>query len=516
VAQKSNLHISRISLPKHFLFKKEAQQVISQIELGSTKRLQSSQKILEGRQYSTSIVIQGLYDCFKCMTPSAGLSVPLHRSAYSQTDTQKITTHSWTVIDSILKALDDLGWIEIERGGMDAWGDKHITTIKAVGELLERFKQVGIVWEEVTAVEGKDVIILRDRKPEEGNLKDKGKKRNKEKIDLPVPDTKDVERMRKNLEKINHFIRQQAICLDRSDKNLMALAARMLQEDYEIAFDGNVNSKKARVFNFAHVQLRRIFSRGSMERGGRFYGGWWQFIPKDERQYITINGMATIEFDYSEMHPRFMYLDNNLKVPEGDLYDIGEQYKPHRSIIKTYLNALLNDDTGRYQISSEEANILGLSSAELRAKLKERHPILKDLIGKGKGLDYQYKDSKIAEKIMLNLMKKRIVCLPIHDSFICDISSDYAEELLKEMNAVYQQETNDMPIIKQVDKPQESVTKKSKTDFQIPWKDAGDGAYAEIDRAKLQELVMGEWADSISRRYVNSWRQIKGTKDQWR
>ena len=166
--------------------------------------------------------------------------------------------------------------------------------------------------------------------------------------------------------------------------------------------------------------------------------------------------------------------------------------------------------------SEPEANILGLSSAELRAKLKERHPILKDLIGKGKGLDYQYKDSKIAEKIMLNLMKKGIVCLPIHDSFICDISSDYAEELLKEMNAVYQQETNDMPIIKQVDKPQESVPKKSKTDFQLPWKEDGNGTFAEIDRAKLQELVMGEWADSISRRYVNSWRQIKGTKDQWR
>jgi hypothetical protein len=362
----------------------------------------------------------------------------------------------------------------------------------------------------VTAVEGKDVIVLRDRKPEDDASKDKVKKRNKEKIDLPVPNTRDVRRMRRNLVKINHFIRQQAICLDRSDENLMALAARMSQEDYEIEFDGNVNSKKARIFNFAHVQLRRIFSRGSMERGGRFYGGWWQFIPKEERRYITINGMATIEFDYSEMHPRFMYLDNNLKVPEGDLYDIGEQYRAHRSIIKTFLNALLNDDTGRYQISQEEANILGLSSAELRAKLKERHPILKDLIGKGKGLDYQYKDSKIAEKIMLNLMKKGVVCLPIHDSFICDMSKDYAEELLKEMNAVYQQETKDLPIIKHVDKPVENIPKKPKTDFLIPWGDAGNGAYAEVDRVKLEKLVMGKWADSICRRYVKSWRQTKG------
>ena len=36
-------------------------------------------------------------------------------------------------------------------------------------------------------------------------------------------------------------------------------------------------------------RLRRIFNNGSFQQGGRFYGGWWQNIPKlcDNKTFIN-------------------------------------------------------------------------------------------------------------------------------------------------------------------------------------------------------------------------------------
>ena len=66
---------------------------------------------------------------------------------------------------------------------------------------------------------------------------------------------------------------------------------------------------KLQPVNLSKRTLRRVFGRGSFERGGRFYGGWWQNIPSAYRSVISINGKPTIEMDYSQYHPNIL---NNL------------------------------------------------------------------------------------------------------------------------------------------------------------------------------------------------------------
>jgi hypothetical protein len=39
-----------------------------------------------------------------------------------------------------------------------------------------------------------------------------------------------------------------------------------------------------------HVFICRIFNDGSFDRGGRYFGGWWQIIPKEFRRDICIDG----------------------------------------------------------------------------------------------------------------------------------------------------------------------------------------------------------------------------------
>jgi|TARA_B100001146_G_scaffold196452_1_gene184762 hypothetical protein len=41
--------------------------------------------------------------------------------------------------------------------------------------------------------------------------------------------------------------------------------------------------------------------------GGRFYRGWWQNIPRELRQHITIDGEPCSELDYSGQHLLLLY-----------------------------------------------------------------------------------------------------------------------------------------------------------------------------------------------------------------
>ena len=67
------------------------------------------------------------------------------------------------------------------------------------------------------------------------------------------------------------------------------------------------DKEKMKPVNLSKRTLRRVFGHGSFERGGRFYGGWWQNIPSAYRSVITINGKRNIEMDFSQFHPNILY-----------------------------------------------------------------------------------------------------------------------------------------------------------------------------------------------------------------
>jgi len=182
------------------------------------------------------------------------------------------------------------------------------------------------------------------------------------------------------------------------------------------------------------------------------------------------------------------------------MYDIGlegteAQKKSKRKIVKVFLNSLLNDESGRVKLSEEDEETLGLSTKELKMKILDKHPIMMTLLKKGVGLNYQFRDSQIAEKIMLRLMDKGILCLPVHDSFICSLLRDEAQSLIDTMKEVYMEELGDSPALKGLDLQGED---KYKTDFQIKWLPNG-----EMDREHMFKIH----SESIHNKYVQSWRQ---------
>lgn len=453
------LNIGAVLLPKCSLFSAEIRTVEQKIEEMASPGARRKSSTAQARREAARHLIEGLYQAWCTIGPIKSLALPTSPNAYSEKRHGAIRHLRHSSVIAAISALEAQGWVNRQRGYLRGDGVHILTTLTASGDLLARFSQIGLRWQAL--IPPKDGLVLRDKH-----------RATDERISVPVPRTRAVLTMRRNLKVINQFLSEQAICLHLSNQNLEMLGQ-------QLALNGQP-------LRFSSVMLRRVFSRGSMECGGRFYGGWWESIPSGLRPYITINGLATGELDFSNLHPRLMYVLHRRPVPAGDLYDDGwrdssspiyepaqEPYKSRRKIIKTVFNATLNDASGRFRLDPEDhalAKSLGLSAATIRESLFERHPLLESVYKTDFGIRLQYIDSQIAETVMLDLITQGICCLPIHDSFI--VPRHQAGNLTKSMRDAYIRHTGEAPLLKELE-PYAS-------DFRLRFDNAG-----EIDHASI-------------------------------
>lgn len=341
----------------------------------------------------------------------ASVSIPLTASHYNQKDPSKIQL-SYRAVKAVYDTLkDDLGWISSSIGS-ELGG---YTRISAHGVLFDRFMAVGCLWNIQDAEQITDLIVLRDKDPDNS--------KSKKKIDLPTPDTVNVSKYRAALSRFNDFISLQCICFDLTDDQLLQVNTAIYMNPAKSASDVNLSRRR----------LRRIFSRGDMNKGGRFYGGWWQSIPGIYRPHIAINGEKTIEVDYSAIAWRIMYDEAGQKLDgDDDPYDVGltdwqGKTDPRRGLLKKFMNAMINAEEGKYRLKPYEQNLVGIPHKKLVDLVLTKHHRIRDYIADGNGLSAQFIDSKIAEAVMLGMMNDGIPVLPIHDSFI--VSAKYESEL---------------------------------------------------------------------------------------
>ena len=411
------LNVASINLPYKPQFPTLVETLVCACQAVRKPRNTPSEKACQARFLHCHTLIEGLYQTWSCMVPSARLNVVLSPQYYHATRFGKINHLTQYFMQETVEALEQLGWAMVVTGRKISKTENQPTQLAAIGQLHKTFEDASLRWTPLEVP--KTGVVLRDYD-----------KTYKEKFKLKVPQTVIVRKMNANVRLINEHLTKQAFCLHLSNERLRGLTIRMYTPRYRSHWHQSHPEHQGRLLNFNHVLLKRVFSRGSMERGGRFYGGWWQFIPSEYREYITINGLPTVEIDYSELHPRLLYMSQGLAPPAGDLYDIGlhpngleydpkvEPYKTQRGIVKEVFNALLNDESGRYRMGKDQVKKLGIKQADLKKRLLKRHPPLKAVLGKGVGLWFQYIDSQVAEKVMLGLLDKGISCLPVHDSFI--------------------------------------------------------------------------------------------------
>jgi hypothetical protein len=483
------IFIKKILLPKKSLFQSFISELLGQINSLTGRKNTPSLSTQKKRFQAAKLVIEGLYRCYCSQSKGIALAVPHHPNAYKSGDENKIDQIGYKVLISVIDAMVVLGWVNRRMGFRTSEDAGETTELRPSGALLKEFERVGLAWQEMEPIS--DVIVLR-------NYDDDTKKKYKQ----ALPKSDAVRKMSANLRKINKFLSKQSICLQLSNKSFERLGGEMTFGQRKTLYDFNYQGKYPRYLDFTMTQLRRIFSRDSMKLGGRFYGGWWQFIPKKYRVHITINFLSTIEVDYSGLHPYMMYHLEGLEPPEGDMYDIGiwkteSEKESKRPIIKEFFNAIVNDEYGQYKMSKEQKSKLGLSNKQLRDKLNQKHYQIAHRFNSGYGLTLQYEDSKIAETVMLALLERDITCLPMHDSSI--VQSTERNQLVDVMNKAYKDRFGveiDLKSTFLFDNDA-SGKRKHSVELPIPFDEHG-----EVDKEALFKMHR----ESIHNHYCSSWR----------
>jgi len=205
--------------------------------------------------------------------------------------------------------------------------------------------------------------------------------------------------------------------------------------------------------------VRRIFGRSSFECDGRFYGGFWQHIPKNLRAHIRIDDQPTVELDYSGLHIRLAYASEGLEAPEDPYrlpYTLPEydgDSEQQRSDVKQIglicLNAG-NPEIGIYkflegyqqEIEDGDRLDIGLNESCCKWLLKEflllNEPI-KHHIGTDAGIRFMNIDSRIMSNIINHFTQRGIPVLSVHDSVI--IQSQYKQQLRDQMEKAFEEVT---------------------------------------------------------------------------
>ena len=173
-------------------------------------------------------------------------------------------------------------FIEMEIGHLGYFGPARRTVIKAGSRLLTRLQDHGIGLDDLTQSMGQEVIILKQSKADywdEGGL-------------VEYDDTDQTRQYRDEMQTINAWLAQA-----------------------DIQFDGGP------AVDDTDRLLRRYFSRGSFQSGGRLFGGFWQHLPKWQRhKSLLIDGEEVATLDFGQMAPRILYGMAGLSAPDQDAY----------------------------------------------------------------------------------------------------------------------------------------------------------------------------------------------------
>ena len=196
--------------------------------------------------------------------------------------------------------------------------------------------------------------------------------------------------------------------------------------------------------DFSRRTFNRVFNDNEFQTGGRFYGGWWQNIPKQYRGHIIIDGKPTVEFDYSTIHPTILYLQEGLNPPkdaytqiiEDNFHELDAEKSKLRSMLKTALNAMLNS---KKSMSNSPKGItpsdFGLKWSEVSNAIIKTHSSIAHHFYSDAGRRLQKIDSEIAEIVLLHFAKRNIPILPLHDSFL--MHHGFASELSEAMQKAF-------------------------------------------------------------------------------
>lgn len=361
-------------------------------------------------------------------------SIRLDSGAYTTTRYQ---SRSYRIhVQRAFQGLISLGYLRRTSRGFHnpETGQGTLTRYVATSKLLELIKQAVSDLNKLVVDPSYSQIgeVIRIRMTT-GTRRYKGRLiKIKELIDYE--DTEETQAMREVVNAINEFLLEHWVDLELSDEEWKILPTDLTDRQ-----------GSRRDLDLTSRQLYRVFNSPDLSKGGRLYGGWWQQIPARYRSRITIDGQPTVELDYSSLHPAMLYALEGIKLP-ADPYStaLGRE---HRDITKRVFNALINAETSlNGPPRGLDLAAYGLKWDHVKNAVVESFAPLSKYFQTGVGLELQRKDSDMALRIMTDLMRRGIVVLPVHDSFL--VQQRHEDDLWRTMGLVFLGEQKRWPRVR--------------------------------------------------------------------
>lgn len=363
-----------------------------------------------------------------CADPTLMITLSRDNNAYvagSRYNEIKISKKIRGIVDT----LEQHGIIHQKLGFQDREANIGFQTrVWASDRLKQKFREARFDKFATSIHEGRESIILRD----------------KNKNDIDYVDTPATMRMRSLLTDYNALLDKTHI--DISD--LEEPVIRIKKQGNKRGFTLQIDQKSKFV--------TRIFNEERWDKGGRFYGGWWQRCPKQFREMITLDHYATAELDYSGLHIVILYAQEGINYwaeVNEDPYQLGinefDSEIDLRKAVKLLMLTAINADDEKKTFGafrnqadkgSPESRLKDEQLKSLLGALRRKHKHISHKFASGAGIDLMYVDSQITEKLIERFTYHHMCpILTVHDSYI--VPFGYDRILQEEMGKAFEQVT---------------------------------------------------------------------------
>ena len=323
--------------------------------------------------------------------PEGWVAIPLSKQVLSRKDPYRSPVLSKTLPEVIERmASPEMSFIEVRKGYHDhpfkPTERNRQTVIRAGKKLLTRIWDHRLGFSDFATDKYEEVIILRDK--ESYSHKNR---------DTKYEDTEQIRTYREQVQRINAWIEQADIWFDHGESTM------------------HVDPQVRR--------LRRIFSNGSFEQGGRLFGGFWQTLKNHQRlDNIHINEWRVASLDFGQMAARILYGMAGASPHFEDAYNLPgwPGWQKHRTSVKTVFNAMLHTTQRhtRFPEGSRGQLPKSIKVDEVINAIMAHHAPIKDYFYSNVGMEVMFKESQILVDILLKLIDEDIVALPVHDAII--------------------------------------------------------------------------------------------------
>lgn len=360
--------------------------------------------------------------------PALSIGVAMSTNYWDTTSRYNALSISKQIIP-IIHRLNEVGLVDIAKGSYSGpWAKTNRNTrIRASEALKEIFADSKVTRDDITRIDTEECIVLKD-----GTEFGDGSKVH------DYEDTDVTNRMRAELQEYNRLLANTFIDIPTFEEATVSRA---------VTAGKDTGKTVTQQLDHHHHFMRRIFSRGSWDLNGRFYGGWWQLVPSTIRKEIYINDTPTVEVDFKGLHIAILSAEKGVTI-EGDPYALdagliaGTPEDLQRSMVKQLVLTALNakDRKSAFQSFRDgyPAGHIGkeMTNKELDTVLDgfvAKHPHLAELVCADQGIRLMNVDARIAEMVHLFFTRRGIPVLSVHDSFIIDYT--HVKELKGAMRA---------------------------------------------------------------------------------